>query len=559
MKRLVSIGIIIVMMVSIVGCKDNHSISETISLDEHKQLMEELEKDYEQKLSEKETLIRFPVMDNEAMLASEMHYNEERDIYAYIDDVGFEVIGNVNLYDPTTGESTQITSYDYNGTDPTVKKLAWLSDNQLLLIVGFAYGTVTVGGSLYVLSIDTGELKEILVPSDHEEIIDIVLPDGGSEELLFVVAKWDDNFMNYETYNVDYTYTALKQMASEDQAIVLVQDTHKQREITSLASVISGDIRASLIKETEEDLLIGIHGYGNTGDSILQVDKESYEIKKEVKLGQVNNNRSPFNVTKMGVLVKSSEDMKLYNDDLELVKTYVLPELIKEAIDINSDLERFGGYDVNEDLSKFVFSDEEGLKLIDGETKLIIEPLYTETPDGSLSGYPVTPTFVGDKDNVMAMISGYEGYSGFYYYHRSADELEVYAGGCDRDFPDSYNGSDLINISPFYSDGYGDGFLMNTNDGSFLQMDRDHIDNDGNLIDNSLYFDMDHQILSIDEKNSHSQLILRSESLEIIHQASLNSDEEWVKCYIIGMTKEGKVLLLEGSRNKKVLEISWDM
>lgn len=214
-KKRSSIGIIIVMMVSLVGCNDSQSISETISLDEHKQLMEELETDYEQKLSEKETLIRFPVMENGGILAGEMHYNEVRDIYAYIDNVGFEVIGNVNLYNPTTGESTQITSYNYNGTDPTVKKLAWLSENQLLLIVGFTYGTVTVGGSLYVLSIDTGELKEILVPSDNEEIIDIVLPDGGSRDLLFVVAKWDDNFMNYETYNVDYTYTALKQMASE--------------------------------------------------------------------------------------------------------------------------------------------------------------------------------------------------------------------------------------------------------------------------------------------------------------------------------------------------------
>ena len=555
MKKLLSSFLVIIMVISMVGC--NNTNEESISLVEHNELMDELKTNYELKLSEKQSeVIALPKMESKGMFAGELIYNEERDIFAYIDDVGFEVIGNVNLYDPKTGESTQITSYEYNGTDSTVKKIAWLSDNQLLVIVGFAMGTVTVGGSLYVLSIDTGEMKEILVHGDQEEIIDIVVPDGGSWNLIFVIAKWDDNSMEYETYNVEYNYGELRQMAETDEVLIVSPNTYKQKEISSLSKAISGDVWARLVKETDQDLLINVHGYGQTDDYILQVDKETYEVIKNINLGKVDTYSTAFKIRDDGLLLKTNEDIKLYNDVLELVKTYELPQEIKDAINMSSDQNRFGGYDVNEDLSRFVFSDEEGMKLIDGKTTMIVEPLFSGNPDGSLGGYPRTPTFVGNQDNVMAMISGYEGYTGFYYYHRAEDELQVYSGGCDRNFPGFYQGSDLINISPFYSDGYGDGYILNANDGTRVQLDRDHIDNDGNMIDSSLYFDMDNQIFSIDEKNSVSQLLARNEQGEIIYQGDLKSDAKWVKFKIIGVTEEGKVLLLEDDKDKKVIEIS---
>jgi hypothetical protein len=193
-----------------------------IRQEEHNQLMADLKAEYEKTIKAMtREVIRLPELQHEAYLMGELDYNEVRDIYAYIDQVGFEVIGNVNLYDPNTGESRKVTSYEYNGTDPTVKKLTWFSEDQLLLIVGFATGTVTVGGSVYALSIETGELIEIILPGDMEEIIDIVKPDGGSGDLIFVVAKWDNQYMEYETYNVVYDHTELSEIIETKDAIEL--------------------------------------------------------------------------------------------------------------------------------------------------------------------------------------------------------------------------------------------------------------------------------------------------------------------------------------------------
>lgn len=157
--------------------------------------------------------IQLPLLEYEGSLIGELQYNDLREIYAYIDNVGFEVVGNVQLYDPKTGDIQQVTSYEYNGTDPTVKKIMWLSENQLLMVVGFAMGTVTVGGSIHVLNIDTGENKPLIIPNEKQEIIDFVKPNGGSSsQIIFVVADWDENFMNFSTHTVTYTLDDINAM-----------------------------------------------------------------------------------------------------------------------------------------------------------------------------------------------------------------------------------------------------------------------------------------------------------------------------------------------------------
>lgn len=559
MKRTLSLLIMFSILISLVGCNGNKISEDMISIDEHNQLMEALIAEYDKKISDNmPEVIRLPKLENESSLMGELHYNEVRDIYAYIDIVGFEVIGNVFLYNPNTGDATKMTSYEYGGKDPTVKKIAWLSENELLMIVGYATGTVTVGGSVYVLNIDTGMSQEIIVPNDMEEIVDMVKPDGGSGKLIFVVAKWNDNFMEFETFNVEYNYFDLRRMIDTDEVVTITNDSYKQKEIPTLSNSINGDVSGRLVKETDQDLLIIVHNYSNSMDLILQVDKESYIVKKTLKIGVIKTIGNPLKVTDDGFLVKTDEEIKLFNNNLELVKSFGLPDAIKEAISMSSHEKLFGGYDVSEDLSKFVFCDHEGMKIIDGKIKTIVAPLNIKSPDGSLGGYPIMPIFLGNQNNVMAMISGYEGFVGFYYYDRIKDQLQEHMGGCDRVFTLYYYGAKLINISPFYSDGYGDGYLMNVDDGSLLQMDRQDIDNDGNLINDDLYYDMDDQILSINQKNSISQLNLRSSQLEMIHRVNLKSENEYGMFSIIGATKEGKVLLLEKGKVQRVYELTWD-
>jgi len=338
-------------------------------------------------------------------------------------------------------------------------------------------------------------------------------------------------------------------------------DQFNQETIKTLSEVIDGDTIVRLIKETETDLLISVFSFGNAKNAILLVDKETYEIKKRLTFETSKTSANSFKKTEVGILVKSNNDVQFYDDDLVLLKTIELPEVISEAIIIGSELGLLGmydiGYDISSDMSKYVFWDEAGLKSFDGSTKNVVESFKIEGPDGSMGGYLVSPTFLGKNDNVMAMISGYEGFSGFIYYDRTQDDVKVYHGGSDRNFTMLYNGTKLINISPFYSDGYGDGWLMSVDDGSFMQMDRDNIDNDGNIIENKLYYDRDDQILSIDHNNIGSQLIIRDKDLNILHRASLKSDDEYARFSLIGALKDGNVLLIEEAESQSVIKITW--
>jgi len=79
----------------------------------------------------------------------------------------------------------------------TVKVLEWIDDSRVLLIIGFAFGTVSQGGDLYCYNIDDKTCDIIIEAEKNSEIIDIELED---KELIISKILWlDDNYMDYET------------------------------------------------------------------------------------------------------------------------------------------------------------------------------------------------------------------------------------------------------------------------------------------------------------------------------------------------------------------------
>jgi len=228
LKRELVFILTIVLGFATVGCetqkKEVDNSEDSLSMEQHNHIVEELRKEYEGRVKENKTEpIMLPKVNSEDRLKGELHYNEVRDIYAYIDEIGFEVIGNVNIFEPNKGETQKLTSFDYDGKQLTVKKLMWYSENQLLVIVGFATGTVTVGGQVYVLNIDNKKLQLIFKSSDREEIMDIVIPDGGSGNYIFPVAQWDDNSIEYDIYNVVYKNHQLQELIDSGDFVTVAQ------------------------------------------------------------------------------------------------------------------------------------------------------------------------------------------------------------------------------------------------------------------------------------------------------------------------------------------------
>lgn len=266
----------------------------------------------------------------------------------------------------------------------------------------------------------------------------------------------------------------------------------------------------------------------------------------------MNGFQQKYKVSNEGILIKSYDNIKLYNDQLMLLETYELPNQILEAIEITSESDRFGGYDMSVDMSVFVYCDEEGMKIIEDKEKVIVEPLNIEFSDGSYGGYPVAPIIVGESHNIIGTFLGYEGYDMIYYYHRAEDKLDIISGGSDRKFTTLYNGSELLNISPFYIDGTGNGFLMNVNDGSTIQMDKGWIDNNGNIVPDEFYYDLDGYTLTINQSPEGYYLNIRDKKLKLLKSIKLESEEEYVTFSIVGVTQEGRILLLEDGRNQTI-------
>lgn len=63
----------------------------------------------------------------------------------------------------------------------TPKKVAWIDESRLFVIIGFGYGTVSMGGKLYVLDIEKNEVIPIITDlTSREEVMSVKVNDDGT-------------------------------------------------------------------------------------------------------------------------------------------------------------------------------------------------------------------------------------------------------------------------------------------------------------------------------------------------------------------------------------------
>lgn len=136
------------------------------------------------------------------MSTSRPYFLKDRKRIIYIDDVQFESIGNVIIYDSESKEKDYITTFDFGQDDLTAKYVSLIDEQSALVVVGYAYGTVTQGGLLYLLDLDTKELTEIISKEYIEAITtlggEVVKADVYEHVLTVLFVEWLDD--NYETY-----------------------------------------------------------------------------------------------------------------------------------------------------------------------------------------------------------------------------------------------------------------------------------------------------------------------------------------------------------------------
>lgn len=111
---------------------------------------------------------------------------------AYINAVDFELIGNICIYDINSKRNSQVTNY-YYGQNDTAKVTRWLDNRYILAIIGFGFGTVSQGGSLYVYDTQTDRLSLLITPEKKTEIKDFAILE---DKIIFNIVRWTDEIIN---------------------------------------------------------------------------------------------------------------------------------------------------------------------------------------------------------------------------------------------------------------------------------------------------------------------------------------------------------------------------
>jgi hypothetical protein len=108
----------------------------------------------------------------------------------------WEVIGQLFIADSNDENSEYAVEFDnVDTTQYTPKRLIWLDDEIVLVIIGYAYGTITMGGEVYYYNSVDGSNGVILPIEHHFEFSDLEIDD---KMLDLTIIVFDEEYNNNE-------------------------------------------------------------------------------------------------------------------------------------------------------------------------------------------------------------------------------------------------------------------------------------------------------------------------------------------------------------------------
>ncbi|MBO8173388.1 MAG: DUF4652 domain-containing protein [Bacillaceae bacterium] len=141
---------------------------------------------------------------------SEPAVSPDREKFAFIDVMQWEYIGEVYLYDIETGENQRILARDEDfDNQHKPKALAWLDDRRLLVTIGYAYGTVSMGGDLYAYDIRSDNLTRVVETGEPEDIMDVSVE---GDQVILDMAHYNDDKTGYDVKQVTYPKREILQL-----------------------------------------------------------------------------------------------------------------------------------------------------------------------------------------------------------------------------------------------------------------------------------------------------------------------------------------------------------
>lgn len=233
---------------------------------------------------------------------------------------------------------------------------------------------------------------------------------------------------------IDYTQTfTLKQR--EDGSLYFINGVREY--INNNLVALTGDLTCfekiegfegqmqdlSMVGEVDGRMILSYTPYGEEKKpSIMIMDPTTMAIEKSININDYLQ-FSDVKFTGKKLIVRQKYNILIYNQELELIEEIALPQIITEKIDREQKLNNmnfpeivFNGYDISEDLSRIVYADEMGVKLVklqDNSEKLLSETVPITGSSLIDKSYHGTPRFVANDKKVITTMSGYEGIMGY--------------------------------------------------------------------------------------------------------------------------------------------------
>lgn len=108
----------------------------------------------------------------------------------------WECIGDLYLYDFNDNTSNILINGENYSKKTRIKKVLWKSEEKLILIIGNAYGTISLGGNIFEYDLLENKLELIYKCNEREEIKDFFIED---RKIICTKILFDEHYNNFET------------------------------------------------------------------------------------------------------------------------------------------------------------------------------------------------------------------------------------------------------------------------------------------------------------------------------------------------------------------------
>lgn len=130
-------------------------------------------------------------------LSSKPYISPDKKRFVFIDPNEADCPGNLYLYDKDEHELKTLIKFEYPKGTNTPKRVRWVDDRFLLVVIGYGYGTHNFGGNLYIYDLQSNEVRNVeVLKSSNEEIRLIEVIDN----IIFVTIF---NFENKGIINIE--------------------------------------------------------------------------------------------------------------------------------------------------------------------------------------------------------------------------------------------------------------------------------------------------------------------------------------------------------------------